>query len=69
MAYTTQTHAASPILGRIAGTFTDLMERRAKYRVYRQTLNELSELSGRDLADLGISRSNIKSVAYEAAYK
>lgn len=40
----------------------------AKWRTYRRTLNELSVLSNRDLADLGISRSMIVSVALEAGY-
>jgi len=39
-----------------------------RYRVYRTTVNELSQLSGRDLADLGIHRSAIRSIAHEAAY-
>lgn len=40
----------------------------AKRKVYRATLSELSALSDRDLNDLGISRSNIKRLALEAAY-
>lgn len=43
----------------------EALERRA---VYRATLTELNELSGRELADLGIHRSAIKSIALEAAY-
>ena len=34
---------------------------------YRQTVRELSRLSDRDLADLGISRFDIDSVARDAA--
>lgn len=40
-----------------------------RFRLYRQTVNELSELSGRELADLGLNRSMIKRVAYQAAYE
>lgn len=69
MAYATQIHAASPIFGRIAAFFAQIKERHAAHRVYRTTLDELSALSARDLADLGIDPSNIKSIAYEAAYK
>ncbi|MBI1171856.1 DUF1127 domain-containing protein [bacterium] len=43
-----------------------LVERR---RVYNQTLYELQSLSDRDLADLGLNRTNIAEVAREAAYK
>jgi uncharacterized protein YjiS (DUF1127 family) len=36
------------------------------WRTYRNTLSELDRLSNRDLADLGISRSDIRSVARSA---
>lgn len=39
----------------------------AEHRIYRQTVNELSTLSGRELADLGLHRSMIKRVAMQAA--
>jgi uncharacterized protein YjiS (DUF1127 family) len=38
-----------------------------RYRVYSQTYAELSALSDRELADLGISRFDIRQVAREAA--
>ncbi len=37
------------------------------WRRYNQSLNELSRLGDRDLADIGISRSDIPSVAWKAA--
>jgi uncharacterized protein YjiS (DUF1127 family) len=37
------------------------------WRKYRQTYNELMRLSNRDLADLGISASDIPSIARKAA--
>lgn len=40
----------------------------AQRRVYRQTVRELNALSARDLTDLGIHRSMIEKLAYEAAY-
>ncbi|SDC34000.1 DUF1127 domain-containing protein [Ruegeria marina] len=43
------------------------MARFARYRVYRETVNELSSLSGRELADLGLHRSMIKRIALQAA--
>jgi uncharacterized protein YjiS (DUF1127 family) len=37
-------------------------------RLYRQTYGELNALSTRELDDLGINRSMITRLAYEAAY-
>ncbi|MGR3496652.1 DUF1127 domain-containing protein [Citreimonas sp.] len=39
----------------------------ARRAVYRRTLNELYSLSDRDLADLGIHRSQVRSIAWQAA--
>jgi uncharacterized protein YjiS (DUF1127 family) len=38
------------------------------YKLYRETLNELSALNDRELADLGISRFDVVRVAYEASF-
>ncbi len=38
------------------------------WRVYRRTLSELQDLSPRELNDLGINASMIRSIALEAAY-
>ncbi|MGZ9810502.1 DUF1127 domain-containing protein [Pseudoroseicyclus sp. H15] len=43
-------------------------ERAMQNRVYRNTVKELNTLNDRDLADLGLHRSMIKSVARAAAY-
>ena len=40
-----------------------------KYRLYNKTVSELSGLTVRELSDLGLSRSIIKSVAYIAVYE
>ena len=40
----------------------------AKRKGYRDTYHELSMLTERDLADLGIHRSGIRKLALEAAY-
>ena len=48
--------------------FGGIAERFARYSTYRTTLNELSALSDRELVDLGISRSEVRSIAYRAAY-
>ena len=38
-----------------------------QHLLYRQTVSELSDLSDRTLADLGLERSMIRSAAREAA--
>ena len=70
MTYTTYgTTTSNPglrarISARMAAARADL----GRWRVYRRTLDELSALDDRDLADLGLSRSMIRGVAIEAAY-
>ena len=39
----------------------------AKQKIYRQTYAELSRLTDRELADIGMHRSLIKRIAMEAA--
>ncbi|MBS1303831.1 DUF1127 domain-containing protein [Loktanella sp. SALINAS62] len=67
MAYT-NTNTAPTLNQRFAGMRAQIAEAAAKRRVYRTTLTELSALSNRELADLGIARSMIKGIAIEAAY-
>ncbi len=50
------------------GFFAGLVERLQRFRVYRETLDELNRLSDRELADLDLSRHQIADVAYQAAY-
>lgn len=38
-----------------------------EWRLYRQTVNELSRMSDRELSDLGISRGDIPFVARRSA--
>jgi uncharacterized protein YjiS (DUF1127 family) len=40
-----------------------LLETYEKWRLYRRTCRELSQLSTRDLSDLGIHRSQIPAIA------
>jgi uncharacterized protein YjiS (DUF1127 family) len=72
MTFANETHRAQQELT-LGSWFRDLhatlTERAAKYRMYRATLNELSSLSDRDLADLGLHRAMIADVAHDAAYK
>lgn len=68
MAYFSDT-AAKPnaLLGWVQSTLAYLAKRRRANRIYRQTFNELAQLGNRELSDLGISRSNIRFIAREAA--
>jgi uncharacterized protein YjiS (DUF1127 family) len=54
--------------GSVRGYFANLKRRFADYRQYRRTLDELSALSERELADLQLSRFSIKTVAWESVY-
>lgn len=44
------------------------MQRAADYLAYRRTIRELCDLSGRDLADLGMHHSEIRRVAHDSVY-
>lgn len=39
-----------------------------RYRRYRATLGELKHLGDRELLDLGINRSDLRSIARKSAY-
>lgn len=69
MAFTTEinTTAQNGLGARVNSLVAAYQARRAKNRVFRQTLNELACLSDRDLADLGLARSEIRRVAWQAA--
>jgi uncharacterized protein YjiS (DUF1127 family) len=47
----------------------NMIERYKQFRLYSKTVSELRSLNGRDLADLGLSRSMIESVAFDAVYE
>lgn len=74
MAYTVETSIASRslferALETTAQALHRMAERRAEKRLMRQTLNELSGLNDRDLADIGTSRAGMVSMAYEATHR
>jgi uncharacterized protein YjiS (DUF1127 family) len=48
-------------------TFSSVTRFLEQRRLYWNVINELSHYSDRDLQDLGISRSDISSIAREAA--
>lgn len=47
---------------------TYILSKIRAYKLYRQTVRELSQLSDRELTDLGIVRFDIASVARKAVY-
>ncbi|SEW21461.1 protein of unknown function [Cognatiyoonia koreensis] len=67
MAFTTQSHAGISFAERWAAFRSDMAEAHVRRKTYRITRNELSNLSDRELNDLGISRAMIKRIAMEAA--
>ena len=54
--------------GRIAALVGDVQTRFRQYRTYQNTLGELQTLTDRELADMGLHRSTLRSIAYQAAY-
>ncbi|CUX80619.1 MAG: protein with domain of unknown function DUF1127 [Roseibaca calidilacus] len=71
MTYASETTAPrqTGLLARLQGfrdTLQTVMQQRA---VYARTVQELQALSNRELADLGIHRSEIPRIAAEAAFK
>ena len=63
----TDLNIASGVYG-ILVRISALTQRFADYRVYRQTISQLSALSDHNLADLGLHRSGIAGVASTAVY-
>ncbi|MGR3500407.1 MAG: DUF1127 domain-containing protein [Limimaricola soesokkakensis] len=61
---TNQTARPASLLARL---FAGIAERRAQSQAYRITRRELSALSERELADLGIHRAMIEDIATQAA--
>ncbi|MCC1494072.1 DUF1127 domain-containing protein [Cognatishimia sp. F0-27] len=70
MAYASNTTRYAPALSsdKASSLIASLRDRWARYTLYRRTLAELNGLSNRELADLGLSRAGLRSVAYEAVY-
>ncbi len=69
MTVLTETFSAAPsFFGRLAVLRAKLVDAAAKRKVYRTTYAELDNLTSRELADLGIARTMIREIAYEAAY-
>ena len=56
------------INGRVEGLFGNIAANWQRYRIYRETCNELNSLSDRELSDIGLHRSMVKGIAREHAY-
>lgn len=69
MAYVNTSRAASLSLAdRFPGFIASVKAALARRAVYLQTVRELDALTDRELADLGLSRLEIPTLAREAAY-
>lgn len=69
MAYINNTHSAHiSLTDRVTATLKSMRAAMHRRKVYKQTVNELSALSNRELTDLGLSRSMISRVALESTY-
>lgn len=54
--------------GQQSGLFARLRQAIADYREYLATYEELSALNDRELADLGLTRLNVRDIAWDAVY-
>lgn len=69
MAYVNSTRVASNgLVERLMAAVAALRTNLGKRALYARTVRELQLLTDRELADLGINRASIHSVASEAAY-
>ena len=64
-----ETKLAGSFFENLATVVRNMLNRYKQYRLYSKTVSELRELNGRDLSDLGLSRSMIESVAFSAVYE
>lgn len=68
MAHVIDIHGGSAAgYGRADSVMSKLRLAFHRYAVYRKTVNELGQLSNRELDDLGISRADIPLIAAESA--
>ncbi|MCA0920100.1 DUF1127 domain-containing protein [Pseudooceanicola nanhaiensis] len=65
----TSTRTADGATGPLGRMVDGIATRLRRYRTFRRCVSELSALSNRELSDLGMNRSMIRSVAYEEAYR
>lgn len=68
MATFADTHAPAGFSIRFAEALRTLADRIVSNHQYRVTVRELSNLTSRELADLGINRANINQIALDCAF-
>jgi len=69
MAYVSTSRQTTITFGdRIVALFKVAGQTMHRRRIYLETLNELTRLNDRDLADLGLERDELPTVARQAAY-
>ncbi len=68
MAHIAENMSIAQPSGAISAFVANIRTAMQRRRVYKKTYAELAQLSTRELDDLGISRSMISRLAYEAAY-
>lgn len=63
----TRPHFLHSTFAAVAGVTARVAENRRRNAAYKKTFNELSAMTSRDLADIGLSRFDIPRIAAEAA--
>jgi len=71
MAYETNSigGVGTGLMTRLNALIAEYRGKAARRKIYRETVQELESLSTRDLSDLGLNRSEIRRIAYQAAYE
>lgn len=68
MAYlTTQTTTQNSFTARLSAAFDTVATYFKQRRLYRETFDGLNALTNRELADLGLTRSELRTVALESS--
>ena len=64
-----QINVTTYLVEKFESAFRSIVKKYKDYRLYSTTISELRALSTRELSDLGLSRSSIKTVAFSAVYE
>ncbi|MEO0344580.1 MAG: DUF1127 domain-containing protein [Pseudomonadota bacterium] len=60
--------SSQPLFDGLSQYWAGLVDAYKMHRDYTRTLNELKQLSKRELADLGMGHSTAEALAFEAVY-